>query len=361
MRPVNAKALAEIVGASGVAFRENAKSWIFTCPKCNKDDKLYMLKDGDRAGRFVCWVCKETEGFQGAPEYALTLLLGQSVTAIQKLLYGAVVAQAAEYLDFRLKDFYADDDEEDDDAFELELHAWPLDYFPMDHKFSEKGREYLLGRGIDLDLAMRYGLRYAPKERRVIFPIAAGGHLYGWQGRAIFDTDYSDPETGEASKIPKIKTPFGVKKEYTLMYADRIVGVDHVFVCEGPVDAIKADLCGGNVATMGKAVSQVQIGLLRNCGVKKIYLGLDPDAAQEVMRLTREFSDMETYFVAPKDGDLGAMTCQQVLELFQAAPRVNAGNLFTYVERDTDLLLKRRAREEARRKVLASRGFAGRA
>lgn len=351
MRQVqDVKALHDLIESSGVPFRDNAKSWIFSCPKCGKDDKLYMLKNGDRAGRFVCWVCKETEGFQGSPEYALTLLLGKPVQQLQNILYGIVAPQAAEFLDFRLKDFYADDEEEDEDAFELELRAWPLDYFPIDHKFGEKGREYLASRGVSLDLAMKYKLRYAPKERRLIFPIESNGNLYGWQARAVFETEYTDPASGETFKAPKITTPFGVKKEYTLMFADRVSGSDHVFVCEGPFDGLKADLCGGNVVTMGKAVSQVQIGLIRNMGVKKVYLGLDPDAAAEVMRLLSEFSDMETYFVAPKNGDFGAMTCEGVLELFQAAPRVNSQNLFAYVEGDFPTMRERRIRFEQRRR-----------
>lgn len=347
-RTADPRALDELVRASGLSFRENSRSWMFTCPRCGKEDKLYMLKAN---GRFVCWVCKEVDGFQGRPEYALTELLARPIKALRKVLYGIEDPQAVPFLEIQLQDFF-DDDEVDEDACQLEELVWPPDFYPIDHKFSARGLAYLNGRGVSLDLAKSYELRYCPPQRRVIFPIQSQGRLYGWQGRAVMPTEYEDPETGETFTTPKIVTPLGVKKERMLMFADRLLGSDHVIICEGPLDAIKADLCGGNVATMGKAVSMAQINTLRNSGISKVYLALDPDASNEVLRVLREFSpsDFETYVLRPPEPfkDLGEMSPEDVLLLFRGAERINAGRIFAFVETDIETLDRRRLRWQDR-------------
>jgi DNA primase len=95
------------------------------------------------------------------------------------------------------------------------------------------------------------------------------------------------------------------------------------------VDAIKADWCGGAVATMGKAVSATQLDVIRRAGIKKIYLALDPDAAEEVNRLAYELGDMETRLLLPPKGrkDLGECSFEEVYEAFQQAEPFTAGNL----------------------------------
>jgi hypothetical protein len=135
-----------------------------------------------------------------------------------------------------------------------------------------------------------------------------------------------------------------VPTAHVVMFANNLVGSEHAVVCEGPIDAIKADACGGNVATMGKAIGPGQIRTLRDpsrltreqvsaiwgSGIKRIYLALDPDAAKETSRLVREFSDMETYVMVPPKPyhDLGEMSFQEVHDLFRAAKPVGAGKLF---------------------------------
>jgi hypothetical protein len=104
------------------------------------------------------------------------------------------------------------------------------------------------------------------------------------------------------------------------------------------VDALKCHLAGGNVASMGKVVSSQQIALIKASGVRRVYLGLDRDAATETMKLAKAFSDyrdtgdggmFEVYRLLPAPGydDLGDMPPELVLEQFRSAPRVGAGSL----------------------------------
>ncbi len=267
--------LLQMLRESGIKYDQNGTSYIFTCPRCSGKKKLYIRK---RDGRFVCWICKETEGYQGRVEYALADLLGQPINHIQSRLYGGDHIPVQAFLDFRLVDFFGDEDELDEDAHVLPTLAWPLDYYPIEDEGSVKGASYLAARGIPLALARQYGIHYSPETKRVVFPVASEGKLYGWQGRIIVPHEWVDAQNN-VRKIPKILSSPGIPREKTLMFVDRIKGSEHAVLCEGPVDAIKAHACGGNVCAMGKAVSAGQVNLLLQSGIKKLYLALDPDAA----------------------------------------------------------------------------------
>lgn len=338
--------LREFLRESGLKFEEHAKSYVFTCPRCQKKRKLYIRKSD---GRFVCWYCKETDNYQGRPEYALADLLGVSVRQVSTRLYGEGNAQVDLFLDLRVTDFFGDDEEVDADASPPPLLTWPFDYHPIEAPESARGAEYLRGRGVPLWVAKQYGIRYCPPRRRVVFPVQSHGALlgwhdpeegmvHGWQERTVLPHKFLDQE-GNEREIPKILSSTGIPRERTLMFADRLTGSDHAVLAEGPIDAIKAHFCGGNVSPMGKAVSPGQMKLLLRAGVKRIYLGLDPDAAEETQRLVRDhFDDVELYTMAARvkgaeeKPDLGAMDFADVYELFLGAPRVFAGQLFVFLD-----------------------------
>lgn len=327
--------LAQVIKDAGLRHGNTSISYVFDCPKCGGKKKLYIRK---RDGRFVCWVCKETENYQGRPEYALADLLGVPVKVISSKLYGGSHVPVELYLDVRIDDFFGDDDEVDEDATELPSLFWPLDYYPIEDAHAARGAAYLEGRGISATMAAVYDIHYAPIERRVVFPVAAGGELYGWQGRLVVPHEYVD-EAGILQKGLKIKGSTGLPRERLVMFADRLKGLEHAVLGEGPVDAIKAHYFGGNVSPMGKAVSPEQVRLLLRAGVKKLYLGLDPDAADEVMRLVRDnFDDVELYQLvasvhgAKEKADLGAMTFDEVTDLCRGAEKVKAGQIFVYFD-----------------------------
>lgn len=355
VHPANPEAVRAYVEGSGLSYRSNSVSWIFTCPRCAKAEKLYIRK---RDGRFVCWYCK-SDGFEGRPEFALTQLLGIPLGELRAKIYGISVPVGEMYLNYTLKDWWGEGEESEvDDDFEAMVpQPWPYDYYPLDHKFAKKGRDYLEGRGLPLDVAMAYGIRYAPVQTRVAFPIEVCGTLYGWQGR-IVGSDRFETEDGETVTVPKITTTKGVQRERLLMFSDRLNGSEHAVLCEGPIDALKAHLCGGNVATMGKSVSREQVELLRNCGIRRLYLALDPDATQELTKLAYElYGDMEVYDMRAPDGskDLGAMSLEAVHQVFLNAERIRPGKLFVHVpgfnglDGIADLYRRQRLHQRARR------------
>jgi hypothetical protein len=323
--------LAELLSEAGAGKKGNSKSFILDCPRCKKKDKLYIRKTD---GRFVCWYCKEIDNFQGAPEFVFSELLGRPLGELRVLIYGLDGPRGSLFLDLDLKDFFGDDDEVDMAAEALPSVVADPGWRELNTQWGEPGAKYLESRGISTDLAMEYGIQFWPAQKRVVFPVVNGGRLLGWQSRYVGPTEFFDEETGRTVKIPKALTYEGLKKDRTLMFGDRIDG-DHAVLTEGPIDAIKAHLCGGNVCSMGKAVSRFQLSLLRTSGIKRLYLGLDPDAAPEIKRVVDELHrDVELYDMrapAPYE-DLGQMSMGEVLELFHSAPKVNRGTFFLYLK-----------------------------
>jgi DNA primase len=315
----------------GVSCKSNSKSYILTCPRCRKKDKLWIFKE---TGRFVCFYCKEIDNFQGRFEYLLADLSGNDIDWARKKLKLNNTYKPTVYLDLQLKDFYSDGDEAPDfhpeELFEV---SWPLDALPLDHPGAMAGRQYLEGRGIPLEIAKLYNIRFQTSKNRVLFPVESRGKLYGWQGRYIKSQTEYETKDGEIRSIPKAVTSKDLKKDKILMFSDRI-NDKHCVLCEGPVDAIKAHLIGGNVASLGKAVSQAQLNLIRNSGVQRIYLALDPDAYKEAERIIKQMGDLELYDMRPpsKYKDLGEMSFQEVKDLFDSAPRIDGTTLFLYLK-----------------------------
>lgn len=309
---------------AGLSYRPTSKSFIFTCPKCGKEDKLWIFR---HSGNFVCFVCRETESFSGSAEWALTLLTGQSVAEIRRELYGIQNYQSSTALILDFGDG-EDEDEEIEDEPELAEVEWPYDCYSLDHKWSKNGLLYLEGRGIDAELAEAYQIRYCPPRRSVAFPVYVGTKLVGWQYR-IIDPEKVTLEDGTVATRLKTISDAGEDEDFprdrVVMFQNRLVAAKAAVVCEGPVDAIKAHLVGGNIATMGKAISDAQIDIIKRSGVSTIYLALDPDAASEITPLMFRFGpevEFRRVRVPKQFKDLGAMTVEQARDAILSAPVV---------------------------------------
>lgn len=317
-------ALKRIIEDAGLEYQENSVSYIFTCPRCSRKKKLYINKTN---GRFVCFYCAAKENFRGRAEFALSALLGWPTSVVKARLYGTGQVPVESALAFNLSDFISGDDERPEDQQLIEL-AWPIEYLPIQEPSAAAGAEYLKSRGIPLRLAVEYGIQYDPIRERVVFPVAsAHGQLYGWQARATKPTEL------------KVISSKGIPRSSTLMFCHRITGSSHAVLCEGPIDAIKAHYCGGNVAAMGKIVTKAQIELLKNAGVQKLYLALDPDASPEMGALFREYSeDFQMYRLEATKKDLGEMQFEEVYEQFLEAKPLPPSHLFFWLRTPNKLL-----------------------
>jgi hypothetical protein len=319
MRRIDPDALKQLVRP--VPHKQNSMSYILTCPRCSKKDKLYLRK---RDGRFVCFYCRDKSDFYGYAEYALKELLQMSLEELRSLLYGTQTVTNGGRMELSLRDFYGDSDEipEDEEEPMLPIEL-PCDCVHIDEPMARKAQTYLLGRGIGPELWKIYGIKYWPSKQRVVFPVSEGETVWGYQARTIV----KDVQ-------PKILTSTGLKRDRVVMFADRLKGSAHAVVCEGPVDAIKFHLVGGNVATMGKVVTDRQIGCIKDRGIEKIYLALDPDATDEMNNLIRKLrSDFKVYQVEVPHGfkDFGEMPLEAVRDCFNNAKLANPAQLRVFL------------------------------
>lgn len=340
---IDPNALSKLIRNSGVAFRENATSYVFECPRCHKKDKLSMYKE---TGRFICYHCA-VDGFQGRPEFALCELLNRHIGEIRKIIYGSDIPDTLGYLDVQFVDIWG----ENEDIFEPELNVnipevcWPPDFVGIEDPLAfVKGARYLYNRGITPEHVSVYDLKYSPADQRVIFPVKVENKLIGWQARSINPTERWDQENNRMVRIPKILTSGGLvgKGQKWLMFQDRLKGVDHCVLAEGPISAIKAHRCGGNVASMGKNVSLHQLNIIKN-SVKKLYIALDPDAGNEIAKLTYDlYDDLEIYLMRmpqnfesldseENEKDMGDLSENEVYEIFKECRPEPRGKIYISV------------------------------
>ena len=301
-----------ILNDAGVSFKTQAVSYVMECPRCSRQ-KLYIRRSD---GRFICWRC-DSDGFSGRPEFALTEITGRPVGELQGELYGDTRPGNRKYLDAGPVGPAPEDP--------VPEIALPGNFHAASEPQAAEGLAYLASRGIGPGLAAEYGLMYCPAMRRVVFPVYSGaGGLVGYQARSI------DPGVE-----PKILTSSPFPRNRALMFVHRLKGSDHAILYEGPMDALKGHLCGGNVASMGKKVSDGQLELIKSFGIKSLFIFLDEDALNDVAGIIERASDMECWVCRVPAGrkDAGECTQEEVLRQFKTATRATRRHIFNYLKR----------------------------
>lgn len=326
--------LANFVRDTGLSFRQNSKSWVFTCPLCNGKEKLYIRKQD---GRFACWKCRHTKGFQGSPEFAFAELLNQPVKEIKEKLYGdAGVGFLPTYLDVHLDEFIDDDDIIEEIPEDLPSLTFPYHCLPIDSPGAKRGIEYLLSRGISLEVAKFYKIRYSPERLAVVFPSYVNDNLVGWQFRSIEKSFEILPDLSIVNRLKSLSSK-DIPRDRTFMFQDYLRGLEHAVLCEGPVDAIKAHLVGGGIAALGKVITPAQVSLLLRAGLKRVYVALDPDAFMELNPLLEKFNDALELLrveIPEKDGkpDLGALSFEEARDCILDAKPLRRNRLYIWLK-----------------------------
>jgi len=307
----------KILRDAGVQFKARSVSLVLDCPKCSKRSKLYIRRSD---GRFVCWYCDANGGFSGKPEYALTELTGRPLSELRAELYGEDLPKNQKYLDVELGRKTVAEIEGPVPDIRL-----PANFHFTHEPQAAEGLAYLVSRGVSPEVAEEYLLMYCPTMRRVVFPVfSEDQRLVGYQARTI------DPGVE-----PKILTSTPFPRNRTLMFLNRLRNSEHAVLFEGPFDAVKGHLCGGNVAAMGKKVGDGQIELIKSFGIKRLYLFLDTDALNDVSGVIDRAGEMECWVCRVPEGkkDAGECTPEEVLAQFRLATRATRRNLFIYLKR----------------------------
>ena len=275
MESVSEDRLARMLGSKfGEVTRAgggNGTELIVDCPFCGR----HKLSVNAQKGVWQCWHCHESG--------TTRRLLGKAVKAVR--------AERVERP--RSSGYIPPGDLVPLDALNEDSEAWL----------------YLKGRGFDpVSLCRNFGVSYCRKGRSfaggvfntsgtVVLPVCENGKSVAWQSRLLYDPSkvkademaaygFAKDEKGRFKVPPKYFTMPGMDKRELLWNYDNARKSDTVVVTEGVFDAIRVGKCG--VATFGKSVSDVQVGLLQQYW-KHVILLLDPDAAREAKRTSAMF------------------------------------------------------------------------
>lgn len=310
--------IVEIIEEEGLQYRETERTLHTACPSCGKPDKLSILKEN---GATICY--RGSCQFKGWFSDWLSLTAGITVMEAKRRIAGPA----------RLDSYDLKDGSEVTDGSVRSIR-WPIDgLVSIGSEYFPEGRQYLESRGIPVSVATEYGIMYGPDtsqlqppamQRRVFIPVMKDKRCYGFQARAI----------DRVSDQDRMRNNTGFRRDRMIMFEDRLSQVRHVIICEGPFDAIKFHLVGGNVATMGKVVTDKQVELIRSYRPTRVYLALDDDAAEEISALTKKFECPVYYVRVPqsaisrcqasgKKADFGECTFEECAKAIQEAELVD--------------------------------------
>lgn len=326
----------DIIINAGLTPKEKSRTIHTTCPICGKDDKFSILKEN---GACICYRGSCSFGKRRFKEWiALTYGITENEADVMLYSSNAEYTRETEVLDDNDLETISDlslktEDDIDMILSELEPIQFPdFHMVPIIHKDAVEGARYLENRGISIDIATLYDIHYSVIHRRVYFPIKIMGSVYGYQGRHI----------DKVADVDRMRNNKGFRRDSLVMFANQLIGKDFAILAEGPVDAIKFNAVGGNVASMGKAISNKQLAIIKSYGIKKIYLALDDDAAIEMNSLS-EHRDLIFYkidvpesckqrcAIVGKKADFGECTFDEAKKAFENAELFNQEKILIYV------------------------------
>ena len=270
----------KVLDENGINYKERANAITLNCPFCQKN-KLDINKN---EGFYICYYCASKDNVKGKnPAYILS-----KITSLPYL------DLKAKFSDICIEDISLDTHFEkkikiDHTEKTVSSISWPKNFFRINLDISIPGLNYLKNRGIDAETAKKHEIRYSTENYQVIFPVFSNELLVGYQGRSILKNI--------DKKFSKITMP-GFQKSNFLMF-EKTINTDSVILAEGPISALKFAKTGiPFVASMGKYVSANQMQLLKNKGIKKIYLALDKDAYKETIVLVKTYNcDFDFYYI----------------------------------------------------------------
>lgn len=296
-----------------------------TCPKCGRNDKFSVRKSD---GATVCYHGSCTYGSSRPFHYWIAAVKKISLEQAKTILFGIEEAEMSDLgLDLKL-DFHKRTEAAEEEILPIE---WPPEgVYKIDGIGGVDGASYLNKRGIPSDIALKYDIRYSPKQSRVFFPILMDDECYGYQARHIDKVD---------AKF-RMRNNEGYQRGQLVMFYNNLTKSSHAIIAEGPIDALKFDKCGGNIATLGKVVTDKQLQSIIDTGIEKIFLALDEDANIETINLFEKIT-LPVYKVElpesvkqrcktqGKKADFGECTFDECFKAFNEAEELDQFTAFS--------------------------------
>ncbi len=274
----------------GTSMKDNEQA--HHCPFCHHPKKKLQINLNTQ--QFHCWVCDA----RGNRISSLLRKLKVDVKTIQ-----------------RIKDIYGDDDynynpnEDYPEKLELpkeckQLHIKPKSINPhYNHAIS-----YLKRRGIGMDLIVRYNIGYCESGDyggRIIIPSYDGnGELNYFIARSFY----------EDNKM-KYKNP--PVSRNVIMFENHINWSEDITLVEGGFDAFSVRR--NAIPLLSKFILPKLKNKIKEMGVKKVNILLDPDAIQSSVKHTEYFlkNGIEVNNIILTEGDAGELGFEKVNKLIK--------------------------------------------
>jgi len=232
------------------------------CPYCGRREKMGVNLTTYRTNCFRC---------------------GEHPSPAQMIMDIESIETYSELLSFlNQKDF--DEYEFQEEKIELATPK-PL-FLPEGFKLINQGNSqvtkimqaYVKKRGFDINELSRHGVGYCTHGEYfgyLILPFYSQGKLTYWNARLVIGNGprYNNPS----------KDITGLGKEFLIYNSDALELYNSLYICEGVFNALT--IGERAIATMGKAVSRVQVNMLIKSPVKRFILLLDPDAKSKAIEL----------------------------------------------------------------------------
>ena len=293
------------------------------CPFCGSEKSKCAINP--EKGVFQCWVCEERGPVMKLLEHLFKLRVITS-TDLEAVKTGSK---------FRLSDAIT--------ALKpkksKEVQYWsstvpcvfPPKTFAFEHflphglaeaKLHKHAKEYLNNRGLTDEDIVDYRLHFccsigSPYHGHIFIP-ALGSHgrqLVYWTTRSSLPNP--QPKTLHAGKK---YSRYSAKT--TLVNEHLVVGTT-VALCEGPFDAFSIMKVTGIPACplLGKQLHPYHKSILRDRGVKRVYVCLDPDARDAQSKITRALVrvGIKPLFVDLQDGDPNDIEPKKLYAAFEEA------------------------------------------
>lgn len=299
----------------GVEYHSGKRAFVTSClsPSCGKEDHCYIWKSD---GGAICFRC----GKKWRLRWVIAAIARCPAEQSYSIFFGNGAGdEILKELDPKM--FEPVDVEDPGSKSEPEVYLGP-DFPPV--YCSERGLLYLVKRGIEDEQSVHdFDLRYHAMMDAVVFPIKKDGAVYGWQARRI------DPKDGELRMISHV-----FAKSKFLLNWDHARKYQKVVLVEGPFDCLHVDLKGygyAGVASLGKGVSRDQIKLILDMPAKEIFIGLDPDAFEEVYEVVGRLGLGKKLFrVKPPEHrkDFGECTEEETLNALLTSQQVSGPSDF---------------------------------
>lgn len=271
----------------GVYHTHKNNEYAFNCPFCHHHKK--KLQINIKSQKFHCWVCDAR---------------GSRITSLlRKLKVNGKDIQ-------RIKDIYGDDDynynptEDYPEKLELPKEFKQLSQKPKsinppyNHAIS-----YLKRRGIGMDLIIKYNIGYCDSgdySGRIIIPsYDENGELNYFIARSFYE--------GEKMKYKNPPVSRNV-----IMFENHINWNEDITLVEGGFDAFSVRR--NVIPLLSKFILPKLKSKLKEMGVRKINLLLDPDAVSSSIKHTEYFlkNGITVNNIILKDGDAGELGFEKI-------------------------------------------------